>query len=522
MPAQTAHNFAAVWTNDATGHWYACQNTGCEVKNSFAAHTPSAEAVADCTQSINCTVCGYVIKAGGTHRPSLLLTVEAAGCWNACRNEGCEVKVNFGHTPGAAATCTADQVCTRTGCGTILTPRTGHNFDMTTWTLGSTTSGGNTTLWHVRPCLNGCNTTTAATDVHGNSNARGNCNTTGAANCTSSNSCSVCGRAGTGAGLGHDWDYSKYVKDANNHWWVCKRTGCTATTGVEAHNVLSWTITVPVVCGVSDGEQKGNCTDCGEVTKVIPKAHEYDPNSSFHFDPTGVYKGHYHICERCGAHPDAEDHTFNAAGECTNPLCGYVDCDIAGHVPGAAATCTTPQVCTICTNVLVAALGHTPGAAATCGAAQTCTVCSIVLAAATGAHTPGTAATCTTAQTCTVCSTVLAVATGHEWETDWTNDATGHWYVCENGCGTKGSEAIHNSGGAATHDDPEVCTVCGYEIAPAVGHTFEVILSSDATGHWYACTEPSCTEKNGFAAHDFGAADDEEFCLDCGYPNPDF
>jgi len=36
-----------------------------------------------------------------------------------------------------------------------------------------------------------------------------------------------------------------------------------------------------------------------------------------------------------------------------------------GHTPGAVATCTTPQVCTVCNEVLAAALGHTPGARVT-------------------------------------------------------------------------------------------------------------------------------------------------------------
>ena len=36
-----------------------------------------------------------------------------------------------------------------------------------------------------------------------------------------------------------------------------------------------------------------------------------------------------------------------------------VDLALASHTPGAAATCTTPQKCTVCTNDIVAAKGHT-------------------------------------------------------------------------------------------------------------------------------------------------------------------
>jgi LPXTG-motif cell wall-anchored protein len=86
-----------------------------------------------------------------------------------------------------------------------------------------------------------------------------------------------------------------------------------------------------------------------------------------------------------------------------------------GHTPGDAATCTEAQVCTVCGEILAAALGHTPGDAATCTEAQVCTVCGETLAAALG-HTPGDAATCTEAQVCTVCGEVLAAAFGHDYE----------------------------------------------------------------------------------------------------------
>ena len=59
-----------------------------------------------------------------------------------------------------------------------------------------------------------------------------------------------------------------------------------------------------------------------------------------------------------------------------------------------------------------AALGHKPGAAATCTTAQTCTVCGAELEAALG-HKAGPAATCTTAQLCTVCGAELEAALGH-------------------------------------------------------------------------------------------------------------
>ena len=135
---------------------------------------------------------------------------------------------------------------------------------------------------------------------------------------------------------------------------------------------------------------------------------------------------------------------------CTN--CGYSytgnETAVVGHTPGAAATCTTAQTCTVCKTVITKALGHADDNAdgkcdrcglfdpATCKhtnttavvTAPTCTktgyttyTCKDCGNVSTGNQTPatghigGTAATCTTAQTCTVCSAVVTVALGHNY-----------------------------------------------------------------------------------------------------------
>lgn len=60
-----------------------------------------------------------------------------------------------------------------------------------------------------------------------------------------------------------------------------------------------------------------------------------------------------------------------------------------------------------------------------------------------------------------------------EWEAQdhgvvWESDAVSHWQSCS-GCGAKAAEAAHIPGEQATADSPQVCTVCGYELAPALG-----------------------------------------------------
>ncbi|MBQ6876838.1 MAG: hypothetical protein IJO22_00360 [Oscillospiraceae bacterium] len=82
------------------------------------------------------------------------------------------------------------------------------------------------------------------------------------------------------------------------------------------------------------------------------------------------------------------------------------------HVPGPAATCTEPQICTECEEILVEAVGHRPGDEATCLAAQTCKLCGIELSPKLD-HVPGAEATCTEAQLCSSCGSELSPKLGH-------------------------------------------------------------------------------------------------------------
>ncbi len=92
-------------------------------------------------------------------------------------------------------------------------------------------------------------------------------------------------------------------------------------------------------------------------------------------------------------------------------ICAFAGCSHE-HVPGSAATCTEPQICTDCEEILVEATGHRPGDPATCAAAQTCVFCGLEMAPKLE-HTPGAEATCTEPQLCNSCGTELAAKTGH-------------------------------------------------------------------------------------------------------------
>ena len=84
----------------------------------------------------------------------------------------------------------------------------------------------------------------------------------------------------------------------------------------------------------------------------------------------------------------------------------------------------------------------------------------------------------------------------HTWSTEWSKDETNHWHECSV-CHTKKDETAHTPGPAATENDPQTCTECGYIIAPATGHihhTTTLVPAVEATciseGHkaYYTCS----------------------------------
>ena len=76
----------------------------------------------------------------------------------------------------------------------------------------------------------------------------------------------------------------------------------------------------------------------------------------------------------------------------------------------------------------------------------------------------------------TTLADVTVSATGHTWSNDWSSDGTGHWHDCTNANCTitennqKDGYAVHTPGADATETTPQTCDVCGYELAPSLGH----------------------------------------------------
>lgn len=185
------------------------------------------------------------------------------------------------------------------------------------------------------------------------------------------------------AALGHAWQ-GVLIREATCETdgkllEICSRCGevkVTATLKGEHRYEIH---TVAATC-VSPGYTVKECSVCGDrhitdMTSALP--HNYESVLTPATCETG---GHTtHICYGCGSsfvtdYTDALGHSFDEGTGVTNQTCdgsgvteyrcvrcGYHKLEgnaAAGHIPGAAATCTTPQTCTKCGVVLAVATGH--------------------------------------------------------------------------------------------------------------------------------------------------------------------
>ncbi len=146
---------------------------------------------------------------------------------------------------------------------------------------------------------------------------------------------------------------------------------------------------------------------------------------------------------------------------------------------GGTATCTQRATCTVCGAEYGDALGHDFTTSWTHDDNMHWKQCSRcdekddVSPHTWDNGTITTAPTCTKAgeetYSCTKCGATKIEpipATGHRWKSEWTSDATHHWYECDNkNCDVtdnagKNGYAEH-SGGKATCKDQAMCEICG-------------------------------------------------------------
>lgn len=289
---------------------------------------------------------------------------------------------------------------------------------------------------------------------------------------THQRTCSICQKVETGS---HNWNSGTVTKAATcvstgTRKYTCNNCGETKTETIPVssdHRYGNWTDQGEAghkgtcsVCGrtvvyghawefvevnqaptcTATGKQTLRCVTCGrEKTEEIPVTdHNYGPFEAVDAD------SHSHTCQECGhqetlAHRHSDRYGHDTRGHWL--LCD--DCDarqeIQDHVPGPEATGDSPQLCTVCGQMLRAALNHV-----------------------------------------------------HEYSPEWSRDENGHWYACLH-CQDRSDQQFHSFENAC--DD--TCDTCGYVRIPP--HDYSDLLTADDTGHYYPCH--GCDEKKDFSAH---------------------
>ena len=183
--------------------------------------------------------------------------------------------------------------------------------------------------------------------------------------------------------LGHAWQ-SIVIRDATCETdgkllELCSRCGQMKQTATPKGEHSYEVYTVAATC-TSPGYTVRECSACGDrhiedITAALP--HNYESHVIAATCENGGKT--IHRCDGCGSsfvtdYTDALGHSWDKGTLVTNATCtgegvmeyrctrcGYhrLDADPAdGHIPGAPATCTEPQLCTRCGAVLEKALGH--------------------------------------------------------------------------------------------------------------------------------------------------------------------
>lgn len=408
------------------------------------------------------------------------------------------------HEPDGEPSCLTDVHCLV--CEALLTAALGHEYGEEIIPPTCTDKG-----YTLHTCVRGDDSYTD-TFVDPTGHTEGT-----PATCTEAQTCTACGTVLAEA-LGHD-NRSAVTLPA-----TCTEPGIMTDTCARCHA----TSTRPIQPNGHTPGSEATCTEAQLCTvchqQLTDKlGHNY---GSVTVDPTCTDRGFdLHTCSRCDA--------------------SYLDSFVPakGHTPGAAATCTAPQLCTVCSAVLKEEIGHSFSGTAvepTCVAQgyslHTCARCSFSytdnIVPPLG-HKAGTSATCTAPQTCTRCNSVMVKALGHDYEeravAPTCTDQGYTVHACSR-CSSEYTDALlpatgHVPGPAATCTSPQLCTVCSSVLAKAQEHNYlETTVDATCLEQGYilhTCTHcaysyaDSMTPALGHRGGAKATCTDPEICVRC-------
>ena len=289
----------------------------------------------------------------------------------------------------------------------------------------------------------------------------------------------ACGEIETSDAAAKGHDYGSWTSTETAHSRECSRCNISES----ASHIFKEEVTQKPTCK-ENGLKKSFCTVCGYESSPVElnklKTHTYD----------SACDGE---CNICGIKRDV-DHSFTTTWskdynghwyECTK--CGEKK-DMAKHIAGVPATEEKDQVCTVCAYVLAAKKQHEHKYEKEWTSDET------------GHWHTCSGKTCDSEQDfavhsfdndcdsdCSVCG--YKRENTHKYDTEgWNTTKFDHWNICAV-CGKDSPKEKHTPGPEATDKAPQVCTVCGFEIAPILSHEhiFGRDYSHTTDSHWQEC-----------------------------------
>ncbi len=335
--------------------------------------------------------------------------------------------------------------------------------------------------------------------------------------------CNVCAHVRS---VTHDFENGSWVNtNATHHWKKCGRSGCTAED------------TLNKIAHVYTDSCDSICNDCNYDRGV---SHDFAGSATY--DSDGTY--HWKLCENCGVadstrsvhaytndcdsfcdgcnydrqrtHEFASSTLWASDGTQHWKKCGRTGCtgeDTANkenHV-GGNANCAQKAVCTTCQNAYgsVDSSNHAYSSAWSNENNQHYYLCNNGCGVKGSlADCAGGTATCTKRATCTTCQNAygLVDSSNHAYASAWTASNNQHYHVCNNGCETKGSLA-NCSGGTATCTKPANCSTCNnaYGLVNSSNHAYPSTWTTSNGQHWKTCSN-GCSVKDSLATCSGGTA----------------
>ena len=489
----TKHTYSTDWQTNSTKHWHECE---CGAKSGEADHAYSNEWKTGDGKHWHECACGQ--KSGeAEHSYSTAWDRDNTSHFHKCSACGDKTdiaicvytaRVTSSHQK-SDATCTAKAVywkscvCDRESTETFESGE--KNPDNHTGQLGDWQTNTDE-HWKVYSCCQAQSDKAAHTWDEGTVTTSPTCTAAGEKTFT----CTACSatKKETIPATGHAWD-TEWSKDNDHHWHKCKNCNAIDESTKAPHSWDNVEVTTPATCTAA-GVKTFTCTACSATKKETIPATGHTPDAAVRENivaATCTTAGSYDevvYCTACGNEVSRTRKTIDKLAhdydttkwvkadenqhghKCKN--CDAIT-DLTAHVPGAAATETTPQLCTECGYVIAPAthpvhtwvfVAETP---ATCNATgvKEHYKCDCRRKSVTDGVYDIVSDT----------ELILAIDPANHTgapDSKWHSDSANHWqeYTC---CHARANEAAH-SGGAATCTAQAVCQVCGKAYGPLAAH----------------------------------------------------